>query len=69
MAGRYYHHNWLYYQHEQKELYRNYWVNLRDAVTMQIWRMKYDRLHPISQSQINEQVAMRFNKEVLDSNI
>jgi len=45
--------------------YPEYFEDNKNVVTQELWGLDYDALHPISKSQINERVAMRYNREVL----
>lgn len=61
----YYHHNWLMRSGSEFTDYPKYFEDNIDIVTRELCGMKYNELHPLSQSQMREQVAMRYNKEVL----
>ena len=63
--GKYFHHNWLMRKGSEYTDYPQFFEDFKDAETQRIWGLNYNDLHPISKSQINEQVAMRYNREVL----
>jgi len=63
--GKYFHHNWLMRKGSEYTDYPKYFEDNKNVVTQELWGLDYDALHPISKSQINERVAMRYNREVL----
>lgn len=61
----YYHHNWMMREGSEFTDYPKYFEDNKDVVTQKIWGRNYDELHPLSKAQIQQQVAIRYNKEVL----
>ena len=45
--------------------YPKYFEDNIDIVTQEVCGLKYEDLHPLSKSRMREQVAMRYNREVL----
>lgn len=62
---KYFHHNWLMRSGSEFTDYPKFFEDHIDTVTQEICGLKYNELHPLSQSRMREQVALRYNKEVL----
>ena len=60
MSTSYFSHAWLNRENSEYTDYPQYFENHKDVVTDEVWGMSYDSLHPLSQSQVSEWVAMRY---------